>query len=148
MGKLNDSNVPAAFQLYLEPGEMLRHCAYGVNQPNIMAMIPLFVLGVLPGVIATQILTKNYIVALTDRRFIVLQVASMGNLTVKEMMEYRLNNLPPVEASTGPLFTHIKIKDPARPFVAKFHRLGMPNNRMHTQAMEAALTGRQSRGAA
>ena len=148
MAKLTDEKVAMAFQPYLEPGEQIYHGAFGVKQPNILAMIPLFILGVLPGVIATQILTKNYIVALTDRRFIVLQVASMGNLTVKEMMEYRLNNLPPVEASTGALFTHIKINDPARPFVAKFHRLGMPNNRMHTQAMEAALTGRQSRGAA
>lgn len=147
MGKLNDANVTAAFQPYLEPGEQLYHWAFGVKQPNILAMIPLFVLGVLPGVIATQILTKNYVVALTDRRFIVLQIASMGNLTVKEMMEYRLNNLPPVEASTGALFTHIKIKDPARPFIAKFHRMGMPNNRAHSQAMEAVLTGRQVRGA-
>ena len=145
MAKLTDENVTAAFRPYLEPGEQLYHWAFGVKQPNILAMIPLFILGVLPGVIATQILTKNYVVALTDRRFIVLQVASMGNLTVKEMMEYRMNNMPPVEASTGALFTHIKIKDPARPFVAKFHRLGMPNNRQHSQAMEAALTGRPLR---
>ena len=146
MGKFNDSNVPAAFQPYLEPGEQLHHWAFGVKQPNMMLMIPLFMLAILPGAIATAMLTKNYIVALTDRRLIVLQFS--GNLNVKEMMEYRLNNLPPVEASTGALFTHIKIKDPARPFVAKFHRLGMPNNRMHSQAMEAALTGRQSRGTA
>jgi hypothetical protein len=148
MGKLNDSNVPAAFQPYLEPGEQLRHWAYGVKQPNILLMIPLFVLGVLPGVIATQMLTKNYIVALTDRRFIALQIASMGNLNVKEIMEYRLNNMPMVEASTGPLFTHIKINDQQRPFVAKFHRMGMPNNRLHTQAMEAYFKSGYARGIA
>ena len=144
MGKYNDSNVPAAFQPYLEPGEQLHHWAFGVKQPNMMLMIPLFVLGILPGAIATAMLTKNYIVALTDRRFIVLQFS--GNLNVKEMMEYRLGYMPPVEASTGPIFTHIKIKDPQRPFVAKFHRMGMPNNRAHSQAIEAALKGGQARG--
>lgn len=133
MARFNDNNVPAAILPYLEPGEQLYHWAYGVKQPHILLIL-------LTGTIATALLTKNYIIGLTDRRLIVLQFS--GKLQVKEVSEYRLNNMPPVEASTGPIFTHIKVKDPQRPFVAKFHRMGMPNNRMHSQAIEAALTGR------
>jgi len=140
MARFDDNNVPAAILPHLEPGEQLYHWAFGVKQPSILLMIPLFALAILPGAIATALLTKNYIIGLTDRRLIVLRFS--GKLQVKEVSEYRLNNMPPVEASTGPIFTHIKVKDPQRPFVAKFHRMGMPNNRMHSQAIEAALTGR------
>jgi hypothetical protein len=140
MAKLNDTTVPAAFQPYLEPGEQLKHWGFGVKQPNMLLMIPLFLLGILPGAIAVALLTKNYVAGLTDRRFIVLRFS--GKLNVKEIMEYRLNNLPQVEASTGPIFTVIKIHDAQKPFVAKFHRMGMPNNRAHAMAMAAALTGK------
>lgn len=142
MARFKDPNVPAAaFQPYLEPGEQLRHWAYGVKQPSILLMIPLFALAVLPGAIAVALLTKEYIVGLTDRRFIVLRFKG-GKIKVQEITDYPLASLPPVKASTGGLFTHIKIDDPSKPFVAKFHRLGMPGNREHGMAIEAALTGR------
>ena len=104
-------------------------------------MLPLFALGVLPGVIAIAVMTKEYIVGLTDRRFIVLRFKG-GKIEVKEVIDYSLNNLPPVKASTGGIFNHIKIDYPAKPFAAKFHRLGMPGNREHGMAIEAALTGK------
>jgi hypothetical protein len=144
MARFNDTNVPAAIQPYLEPGEQLRNWAFGIKQPSILLMIPLFALAILPGAIAIALLTKNYVVGLTDRRFIVLRFS--GKLNVKEIVEYSLSALPPVQASTGPIFTHIKINDPQKPFVAKFHRKGMPNNRAHSQAIEAALTGRPAAG--
>jgi hypothetical protein len=50
--------------------------------------------------------------------------------------------LPSVKASTGLVFTHIKIEDEAGPFVAKFHRIGMTGNREGAMAIAAALTGR------
>jgi hypothetical protein len=141
MARFKDpSVVQAAFQPYLEPGEQLRHWAYGVKQPSMAIIIPLMLLAILPGVIATAMLTKEYVVALTDRRFIALRFKG-GAIRVEEVLEYPLGALPPVKASTGGLFTHLKIEDPAKPFVAKFHRMGMPGNREHTMAMEAALTG-------
>lgn len=144
MARFKDPNVPAeAFKPYLEPGEQLRHWAYGVKQPNMLLMLPLFALAVLPGAIAVALLTKEYVVGLTDRRFIVLRFKGK-KIDVKEVIEYPLGSLPPVKASTGALFTHIKIDDPAKPFVAKFHRMGMPGNREHTMAMEAALNGSPS----
>ncbi len=144
MARFKDPNVPAAaFQPYLEPGEQLRHWAFGVKQPNMLLMLPLFALAVLPGAIAVALLTKEYVVGLTDRRFIVLRFKGK-KVEVKEVLEYPLSALPPVKASTGGLFTHIEVLDPAKPFVAKFHRMGMPGNREQGMAIEAALTGKSA----
>ena len=141
MARFKDPNVPAAaFTPYLEPGEQLKHWAYGVKQPNMLLMIPLFALAILPGAIAVALLTKEYVVGLTDRRFIVLRFKGK-KIAVQEIIDYPLSSLPPVKASTGGLFTHINIQDPAKPFVAKFHRMGMPGNREHGMAIQAALTG-------
>lgn len=135
MARFNDPKVPtAAFTPYLQPGEQLKYCAYGVKQPNILLIL-------LTGTIAAALMTKEYVIGLTDRRFIVLRFKSK-NVNVEEMLEYPLSSLPPVQASTGGLFTHIKIVDPAKPFVAKFHRMGMPGNREHGMAIEAALTAK------
>src|SRR5687768_1774410 len=65
--------VSAAFQPYLEPGEQLRHWAYGVKQPNMLLIVGLTLLAILPGLIAVALLTKEYVVGLTDRRFLVLR---------------------------------------------------------------------------
>lgn len=51
------------------------------------------------------------------------------------MIAFRLDALP----ATGTLFTHIRINDPARPFIAKFHRLGTPDNREQAMAIGEAL---------
>lgn len=143
MARFKDPNVPAAaFAPYLEPGEQLRHIAFGVKQPNMLLMIPLFALAVLPGAIAVAMLTKEYVIGLTDRRLIVLRFKGK-NVQVQEVLDYRLSGHPlPVKASTGPVFTHIRIEDPAKPFVAKFHRMGMSGNREGAMAIVAALTGR------
>ena len=140
MARFKDPNfVAAAFQPYLQPGEQLRNIAFGVKQPSMLAMLPLFILAILPGAIATALLTKEYVVALTDRRLIVLRFKS-SQIQVQEVFEYALNYHAPVETSTGSIFTHIKINDPARPFVAKFHRAGMPGNREQAMAIAAALS--------
>jgi hypothetical protein len=140
MARFNDLNfVAAAFQPYLQPGEQIRNIAFGVKQPSIALMIPLFILGILPGVIATAMLTKEYLVALTDRRVIVLHFKG-SKIQVQEVFEYSLYNHPPVQASSGSVFAHIRINDPARPFIAKFHRLGMPGNREQAMAIAGALS--------
>ena len=142
MARIKDPNVAAAaFAPYLEPGEQLRHVAFGVKQPNLLLILPLFALAVLPGAIAVALLTKEYVIGLTDRRLIVLRFKGK-NVSVQEVLDYRLNNghRPPVKASTGGLFTHIKIEDPAKPFVAKFHRMGMPKNRENSMAIADVLS--------
>ena len=146
MAKLNDQTVPAAIQPHLQPGEQLRHYAFGVKQPNIFLIIILPILG-------TWLLTKNYVIALTDRRFIVLRVPKAffsvaGDINrPEEVIEYPLAQLSGVnvKTSTGALFTHIRIDDPQKPFVAKFHRMGMKSNREHSMAIAEALNA-ASRG--
>jgi hypothetical protein len=145
MAKLNDQTVPAAFAPHLQPGEQLKFYGFGVKQPNVGLIILFMLLGVLPGVIITTIMTKNYLIGLTDRRLIVLQVKSMGNHQVTEVLDWALSSLNPamVVTSTGPIFTHIRIDDPQKPFVAKFHRAGMKTNREHCQAIAAAISQKQ-----
>jgi hypothetical protein len=140
MARFKDPNfVAQAFYPYLQPGEQIRHVAFGVKQPSLALTIPLFILAIIPGAIATALLTKEYVVALTDRRVIVLHFKG-SQIQVQEVLEYALNHHAPAETSTGSIFTHIKINDPAKPFVAKFHRAGMPGNREQAMAIATALS--------
>ena len=132
MARFNDENVPAAVQPHLQPGEELQNWAYGVKQPHVLVIA-------LTGAILTAMLTKNYIVALTNRRLLVLRFE--GSLKVTEVTEYPLFPGPQASGSRGMIFTHLRINDAAKPFAAKFHRMGMPNNRAHSTAILAALTG-------
>ncbi len=136
----SDEIITSAFQPHLAPGETLKHWAYGVKQPHIGLIILFFMLAILPGAIAVALLTKEYVIGLTEGRLLVLRFS--GKLKVKEMFEYQLASMPAVTTSTGGLFTHISIKDPARPFVAKFHRLGMKNNREHAMAIAEAISAK------
>lgn len=140
MARFKDPNfVAAAFYPYLQPGEQIRNVAFGVKQPSMALIIPLFLLAIVPGAIATALLTKEYVVALTDRRVIVLHFKG-SQIQVQEVFEYALNYHAPAETSTGSIFTHIKVNDPGKPFVAKFHRAGMPGNREQAMAIAAALS--------
>lgn len=142
MAKLNDERIQAAFQPHLHEGETLQYWAFGVKQPNIGLLIVLIALAILPGLIAVALLTKNYLIGLTNQRFLVLQIKGPGNPTVKQITEYRLDEVRgmKVKTSTGGLFTHIRIDDREKPFVAKFHRAFSKNNRPHAVAISEALT--------
>jgi hypothetical protein len=140
MARFKDVNfVASAFQPYLQPGEQLRNIAYGVKTPSMLLMIPLFLLAILPGAIAMVLLMKEYVVGLTDRRVIVLRFKG-SNIQVQEVFEYSLFNHAPAQMTSGSINTYIKIQDPARPFFAKFHRMGMAGNREGAMAIGAALT--------
>jgi hypothetical protein len=128
VARYNDTNVPAAIQPHLQPGEVLRHYAFGVKTPMVLfAIIPLLYI----------LMTRNFIVALTNRRLLVLEFS--GNLKVTAVTEYALDSKPVVTGSAGMLFTKLWVKDSSKPFFAKFHRMGMPNNRMHSTAILEAL---------
>ncbi len=147
MARLKDEVATRALEAHLHPGETLKHWAYGVKQPNIGLMILLFALAILPGAIAVALMTKEYLVGLTDRRFVVIRFSG-GDVKVKEIVEYSRDALArKVKASKGGIFTHITIDDAQKPFVAKFHRMGMKQNREHSQAIADALTGGQANAA-
>jgi hypothetical protein len=124
---------------YLHEGEELKHFAYGVKQPNIWLMILLFCCGIIPGVVFVAIGTKEFYVALTDRRLLIMRVRNMKRVIEGSAMEYDLGAIPPTSTSAGSIFAHMRIKDPERPFVAKFHRMGMKNNREQVTAMGEAI---------
>ncbi len=138
MARYKDPIVTEVLGRQLHPGEQLQHWAYGVKQPPMGLIILLMLLAILPGAIAVALLTKEYVVGLTSHRLLVLRVKG-GKANVQEVIEYDRRALPPAKTSAGGIFTHIEIKDPQKPFVAKFHRMGMPNNRDQSRAIAAAL---------
>ncbi|MEE8371703.1 MAG: hypothetical protein V3R73_06095 [Sphingomonadales bacterium] len=140
MAKLNDEKIQEKLRACLNPGEELRYWAFGVKQPNMLLIFGLILLAILPGIIAIILLTKNYVIGLTDARLIVLRVKMNGE--VKETSEYGLLELRGMEVktSTGGIFTHIAIKDEEKPFKAKFHRAFSKNNRPHAMAIAEALS--------
>jgi len=142
MAKLTDDSINDVFTPHLQEGETLKHWAFGVKQPSMLIIVPLMALAILPGVIATQMLTKSYLIAMTEKRFLVLQIKSMGNAEIKEMIEYDLTGFAgnPAKTKTGSLFTHITIEDEAKPFKAKFHRAFSKSNRANALAMAEALS--------
>ena len=132
----DEAMVQGAFSPHLQPGERVLYTAYGVKQPNI------FLIMLLLGGVLAWLLTKEYVVALTDRgRFLVLRFS--GKLNVKEVLEYHIGNVQGAKVKTGPLFTYITIKDPQKPFSAKFHRMGTKWNRAHAMAIAQSLENRQ-----
>jgi len=142
MPKLTDDLMQEALSTHLQDGETLSHWAFGIKQPSILLMVPLFALAILPGVIATQMLTKNYLIGLTNKRLIVLEVKSITNIELKALTEYALESFKtrPGSFKAGKLFTHITIDDAEQPFKAKFHRMFSKGNREHAVAIGEAIS--------
>ena len=141
MTKLTDEDAKTAFAPYLRPGERVNETAYGVKQPHIGLIILFTLLGVLPGVIYATVMTKHYLIGLTDTQFVVLQVKGMKSTKVKEVMVFPLADLPrmDVKTSENAIFTNIKLKEDDRLFVAKFHRAYSKVNRPNAQAIAGRL---------
>ena len=139
MAKLTDDLMQETLKAHLQEGETLKHWAFGVKQPSILVILPLFALAILPGVIATQMLTKNYLIGLTNKRLIVLQVKSIANVELKALTEYTMDELKG-SFKAGKLFTHISIDNAEKPFKAKFHRMFSKGNREHAEAIGAAVS--------
>lgn len=142
MAKFTDETAKTAFAPYLEPAETVQETAYGVKQPHIMLIILLTLLGVLPGVLFATFAAKHYLVGMTERRFIVLRIGMSSKLKVKDASVYPLNELSGAKVSTSEnaLFTNIKIIEPDRRFVAKFHRAYSKVNRPNAQAIAQRLS--------
>ncbi|MCA9185593.1 MAG: hypothetical protein R3E01_29495 [Pirellulaceae bacterium] len=143
MAKLTDDRAREILQPYLEDGETIRHWCFGVRQPHLALLIALIAIATIPGVIAVQLLTKNFLIALTNRRLIILHIASPTNHRVKTMFEYTLAELDevPVRSSTGPLFTHLKIGEGSDCFRAKCARMFSKSNRSEAIAIATAIGG-------
>ncbi|MBT0956391.1 hypothetical protein IV417_03250 [Alphaproteobacteria bacterium KMM 3653] len=134
---------------YLEPGESLRHMGYAVNPPNLLIVLPLFVLAVLPGAIAYQVMMKHYIVGTTDSRLIAVRFKpSWKALTVKakEMADvvavpFAQLSAAKTKARVGKIFTVIRSKDLSPVLHLKFHRAYSKTNRPESAAMVEQIKG-------
>jgi hypothetical protein len=133
MGLFNNAaKVEAAFAPYLEPGEQVRHVSSGTWKSS----LPLWaaIISALLGGKALRGAVPRYMIALTDRRFVVLRYEEM-TMKILEDRSWPLTALPPVKASNGMGYDQIEIDDPAQPFKAYF----MGNKRQGAQAISAAL---------
>lgn len=105
MAPLDYLNIPAAFEGHLEPGEELKHWAYGEKAPMVaifgllvgllayLFFAGVFLSSVLPGLVLLILfvgvflglravmvsVSKAYLAGLTDRRFLVLRVKMRMN---------------------------------------------------------------------
>ncbi len=142
MPKITDAMMHYNMSQHLETGETLQHWAFGVKQPSILIMLPLFALAILPGILVTQRLTKNYLVGLTDKRLIVLKIKGITNAQLLEKHAYALADFKhsPAQFKQGPLFSYITIDMPDQPFSAKFHRMMSKDNRRHAEAIGTAIS--------
>lgn len=136
---VSDQLVRENIQAHLQADEQLRHFAYGVKQPPIWLIALGFLFGIIPGVIIVATGTKEFYVALTDRRLLLLRVKNMKRILPEGHREYALGSVPPVRSKAGGLFGHLWIDDPLQPFAAKFHRMGMKDNRERVVAIAQAL---------
>jgi hypothetical protein len=141
----DDQQVLEALRPHVPAGETVQHFAYGVQQPPPWAIALLYLLtAIIPGAIVVALLTKEYLVATTERRLLVVRFTG-GRIKVKQVLDYPLDRLRAVKSSKDRIFTHIAIPDPTSPFAARFHRLGMKQNQAHAEAMADLL--QQSAGA-
>ena len=142
MAKLSDENFYQAVQPHLKAGERVRHFAYGVKEPSLWVIILLFV--TILGALGLGLVTRHYVVALTDVRVIIVELRS-GLFSVefdaKEVTSYLLVELArmPVSSSLGAASTFLRIEDPSRPFEARFYRRVSPGNKPNSQAIAQCI---------
>jgi hypothetical protein len=127
VAKLTSEKLVEIMQPYLEPGEQVISCAYGMQQPSWGLIIPLMIVAIVPGAITQALLTKYYMAALTNRRILFFNCTS--GRKIKEIIEYRPGALPPANISKGAIFAVLKVEDPRGPLRVKFHRSAIANNR-------------------
>ena len=129
----NRAAVEAAFAPYLEPGEQIRQVSTGTWKSPLARWQQFLMALVAPKSFRASI--PRYIVALTDRRFVVLRFEEITR-KILEDRAWPLTALPPVKAMSGMGYHQIILDDPAQPFKANF----MLNQREAAVAISAALT--------
>lgn len=139
MASYTDQQMFGAIQRYLQPGEQVRAVAYGKKELPGYFYIPFIFLALL-GVVLILILwaatSKSFIVALTDRRLIVVEV---GGLSPKFQWDYPLplQGRPIINAK--PMFVDLEIMAP-RSFKARLGAFG-PTNLQNARMIAQELQG-------
>jgi hypothetical protein len=149
----SDSDLYQAVQPHLLVSEQVKHFGYGVTpQPLwLVALLYVVLLGV-PGFFVVALLAKHYVVALTDRRLVVVRIRGGVfeiSCEVKEVRAYLFEELgaQPIDASVGAKVVRICVGDPkGRPLVVRFRRGASPANRSNAVAIAIALGTLKERG--
>lgn len=169
-----DHEMRAALKPYLEQGEQLKNWAYGVEQSFLLNLLIVFlsmipaallswglvgstpILGSLVGFLiwiammapVTLLVRKDYVVGLSDRRFMILRVKTpilKVNFSKKvAFRSYNLDSLPPVKTSIGRRETEIEILDSREPFNAEFFRFGVSDNLSRSAKIAASLSEKKA----
>jgi len=147
VANLSDETFYQAVQPHLAVGEQVRHFGYGLERPPAwLALLLVLGLAVLPGLALVALLTKHYVVALTDRRLIVVRLK--GGLLRIDFDTKAVRAYTPAELAALPLqvtlrrgFTEICIADSRAPLRATFPRRVSRGNGPNMAAIGAALQG-------
>jgi len=139
LAKLTNEMIAGAVQPFMEPGEQIIYCAYGIQQPSWGLIIPLIIFAVLPGLITQALLTKYFMAVLTNRRLLLVNCSSSRK--PREILEYRPGAMPLIAVTQGPVFAAMRIADPRGAMKIKFHRAAVANNREQAVAIGNAIAG-------
>jgi hypothetical protein len=129
MARLTEQEVANLAQQYLQSGEQLQYAAVAMSLP----MWALFM-----GAIIAALFRKWYVVALTDRRLLLIRYKN--RLVPQEITEYELRQLPRLKFVQGTLNATLKVQDPRGTVTLKFGRLLTKQNRENALALGAGLT--------
>lgn len=135
-----EDKLRLAFNPYLKQDEKFKFVAYGVKQPNFF-VLSLLIISII-GVFILPSLTKHFIIGLTDKRLIILQINGINNHKVKRIIEYPLVELPNIQiiTSTRLLFTYFDIQYDNESFKAKCHRGYSKTNRENAIKIAEAIS--------
>jgi len=134
MGLFNNrAKVEAAFVPYLESGEQVRHVSSGTWKSSFPKWQQFLSAAIAPKTFRNSI--PRYMVALTDRRFVVLRFEEI-TMKILEDRSWPLTALPPVKTLSGMGYHQIVLDDPAQPFKANF----LAGQREEAVAIGEALT--------
>lgn len=138
------AEVEAAFAPYLEEGEQIRHLANGRRPPGCLRAFGVALIEQMFPVLRDIFdATRNYLIALTDRRLVVLRFKRWED-KVDEVQAWTLAAFPPVKAPdswNNMVARWIEIEDPAQPFKAYLSPTAIPGQEQAVPAIIAALTG-------
>lgn len=147
MAKLDTPQMLDLLSPMLPAGDTLLHSAYGTRQPNMLLMLPAFALAIIPGVILTHVLTKHYIVGLSQTALLIAEVSPKWRSMMVAVDAVKPSRVIPLaelrgqtaKVKTSTLFRHIDVGQGDERFKAKFHRAFSKSNRPEANAIGDAI---------
>ncbi|WP_461470757.1 hypothetical protein [Pararhodobacter sp.] len=139
--------------LGLPAGESVQHAACAARQPHVLLMLPACLLGVLPGVGLSALLTKHYVVGVS-RNFLIVarldrrwQREAVPADAVTSCDAIGLGSLRSVPKSVrrSALFTQIRFGKGRDAFRARFGRGLSKANRAEAEAIGEVITAQVER---